>query len=192
MLLLVQSPLEGQNEMDEFVTSSTSAMQGDLAQPRIKMLELLDFIGFYNEEPRPPQPPRFIRLDPASYTRPLPAHRELQLIDLTAMHRDMVLLLQRAENENIYSMQQLQQMQQEIKDTLTHALQRNKWRCVFLFCCSSYHSFNDPFFFFFFLVPFTMQRCSCFLLGINSLPCASLCATRNFAHSRSARRSSTP
>ena len=107
---------------------------------------------FANEEPRQPAPPRFIQLDPANYTRPLPAHRDLQLIDLMALHRDMVrwepsvrhiastislvshlsqlLLLQRAEAENSYSMQQLQQMQAEIKEILTHALQRNKWRAL--------------------------------------------------------------
>ena len=39
MLLLVQSPLEDQSEADEFEPQGGfSAMQGDLAQPRLKML----------------------------------------------------------------------------------------------------------------------------------------------------------
>jgi hypothetical protein len=39
MLLLVQSPLEDQSETDEFEPQgSYAAMQGDMAQPRLKML----------------------------------------------------------------------------------------------------------------------------------------------------------
>ena len=38
MLLLVQSPLESQSEEDEFEPQGVNSMQGDLAQPRLKML----------------------------------------------------------------------------------------------------------------------------------------------------------